>query len=124
MMCGLLRTREQAVSLEAYSTVITPSLHNAHTQLSERVAEGTKILNSDGITKTDYGRLQLAFSAVFNNTIVTIAQSIAESSGKSPEERSLLMLQWVRKLSEREEAARLRYCLMLCRPTHQTPSIP
>lgn len=111
MMCGLLKTREQAVSLEAYSTVITPCLHNAPTQLAEGVAEG--MMSSDDITKTDYGRLQLAFSAVYNHTVMTIAQSIAESLGKSPEERSLLMLQWVRKLSEREEGARLRYCLML-----------
>lgn len=124
MMCGLLRTRERAVSLEAYSTAIIPSLHNAHTQLSERVAEGTKMMNSDDIMKTDYGRLQLAFSSVFKHTVVTIAQSIAESLGKSPEERSLLMLQWVRKLSEREESARLRYCLLLCYTTHHTTSIP
>lgn len=124
MMCGLLRTRERAVSLEAYSTVITPSHHNIPTQLSERVAEGTKMMNSDDIAKTDYGRLQIAFSTVFNHTVVTIAQSIAESLGKSPEERSLLMLQWVRKLSEREEAARLRYCLLLCYTAHHTPSIP
>lgn len=117
MMCGLLRTREQAVSLEAYGTVITPYLHNAPKQLAEGVAEGTKMMNSDDVTKTDYGRLQLAFSAVFNHTVITIAQSIAESLGKSPEERSLLMLQSVRKLSECEEAARLRYCLILSYPT-------
>jgi hypothetical protein len=123
MMCGLLRTRERAVSLEAYSTVITPSLHKTPAQLLERVAEWTNMMNSDDVTKTDYSRLQLAFSSVLNHTVVTIAQSISEVLGKSPEERSLLMLQWVRKLSEREEAARLRYCLMLCHPTHHTPSV-
>ena len=111
MMCGLLRRREQAVSLEAYSVMITPSLHScAPTQLSEGVIAESKMINTDDIMNSDYGRLQMAFSTVYNHTVLTIAQSISTSSGKSPEERSLLLSQWIGKLAEHDEAARLRYC--------------
>ena len=110
MMCGLLKRREQAVSLEAYSVTITPSHHSCSpTQLSEGVITESKMINTDDIMNSDYGRLQMAFSTVYNHTVMTIAQSISTSSGKSPEECSLLLSQWIRKLAEHDEAARLRY---------------
>ena len=115
MMSGLLKKREQAVSLEAYSVIATPYPHScAPTLTSKGVIAETKMTNSDDIMKSDYGRLHLAFSTVFNHTVVTIAQSISESSAKSPEERSLLMSRWIQKLSELDEAARLRYSRMHC----------
>lgn len=119
MMCGLLKKREQAVSLEAYSVITRPYPHScAATLVSEEMKAESKMTNSDDIMKSDYGRLHLAFSAVFNHTVVTIAKSISESSGKSPEERSLLTSRWIWKLSELDEAARLRYSRMHCHDTY------
>ena len=109
MMSGLLKKREQAVSLEAYSMIITSSTNScAPTQLSEEAMAESSMMNSDDIMKSEYGRLQLAFSALYNHTVMTIAQSISQASGKSPKECSLLMLQWKQKLSKHDEAARLR----------------
>ena len=119
MMCGLLKKREQAVSLEAYSVISTPNPHScAPTLISEGVTAESKMMNSDEVMKSDYGSLYLAFSAVFNHTVVTIAQCISESSGTPPTERSLVMSQWIKKLSEYGEAARLRYSQMRCHDTH------
>lgn len=113
MMCGLLRKREQAASLEAYSVITTPSHYScASTQLSEGVTAESKMINVDDIMNSDYGRLQMAFSTVYNHAVMTIAQFISSSSGKSPEECSLLLSQWIKKLAEHDEAARLRYSLL------------
>ena len=110
MMCGLLRKREQAVSLEAYSVMTTPSAHScALARASEGMITKSKMINTDDIMNSDYGRLQLAFSAVYNHAVMTIAQSVSTSSGKSAEECSLLLSQWIKKLAEHDEAARLRY---------------